>query len=540
MWKRSLNAFGDPLAPTADQMKYEDKNTSGGGAYAILRMNFDQLTSVQQDALKEYSEAMHRQAADQPQRGSAGIDFERPIEINVIPSVQLLIPGLDGPVDTDLGQWVSDMFHDMSRWKNSRTAPKPARPQTPTEDLPSLADLTAGIPRRALLTNCRTSDDVTSAIAKMKTMGLNQLWLVVFSNGAARIPGTSFSTGPADAPDLLALALKLTKGTGIDVYPVLDIFRWSDNVPADLVDLTITGRNSQQDDDIRRKHAALLAAAQGNDPPALPSRRLIVSAFSPVVVSRLAALVKTLSNRPGVAGVVWRETDPEGYDGLADRARYSIHTELGYTEPARLAFLRASHADPIDLFEGERARGLEQRANTHLPQFDDYDLSAALNKEWLRFRAQTNVEVMNTLFQAALPSGEAALAQNVNRAPNGQKIGQVETGQKGQKADLQKPSVFVRDRRESWGTTWYGLWGGPDTPLPTRHYDSEATRPGEDPQEAPPEDKQARSQSRIIMLRLPFTGGLDEISLVKQWQSALKDLRKNKKWDGFVLELQEP
>ena len=534
LWKRSLSSFGDPLAPTPEQMAHKELEQLGGGAFRTMELNFDQLTPAQQEALKRYSEAAIQSSPDGSYKG---VDFERPIEMYAVPSVQLLVPGVNGPIDTDIGQEVSDNFHDMSRWKSRherKAAPNPKAGNSPEENSPSMSGLVSAIPHRALLANCRTTADVDNTVAKMKRMGLNELWLVVFTNGMVRVAGTPFPTLAPDAPDLLTHALKVTQGTGIALYPVIDVFRWGATMLPAQVDLTITGETSAQYAQRIHRRNVLLAAANDNDPPGEPSLRQTACVFAPEVTSRLNGLVSALARRPGVAGIVWRETDPEGYAELdSDNIIRPVGSEqLGYTEPARLAFLRRYHADPVDMMQPESGRGLEQRANTALPCFDDRQRDIKLGQLWNRFRAQANRQALTTLYAAAKPQNSNAQAENSGTRPH---LNRRDADARNSGETTSR--VFVRERRATYGTTWYGLWDGLESGLPTHHYNHEERAENGDFKDAPKEFQQARTQSKLNLLRLPFQGALDENALVKQWQKAFKDVALNKQWDGFVLEM---
>ncbi len=541
LWKRPLSSFGDPLAPTPTQMTSKEIRQLGGGAYKVLEMNFDRLTPAQQDALKRYSEFAVQSS---PNGSYKGIDFERSMEMNLIPSVQLLAPGVDGPIDTDLGQSIADNFHEMTGWNQRQSRKLPPNPKdanAPEAPLPSLSALVSAIPRRALLADCRTTADVENTVAKMKRMGLNELWLVAFTKGVARVGGTPFPMSAPDAPDLLAYALKITRGTGIALYPVMDVFQWGSTMPQNEVDLTITGETSVQYAQRIHKRNMLKAAANGGDMPAEPSLLLTASIFAPEVIARLNLLAASLARRPGVAGIVWRETDPVGYAEPDSRnnMRPAGNEQMGYTEPARLAFLRSHHADPVDIEPLKYGEDPEQRANTDLPIFDDWQLSVTLGLEWNVFRKQANIQALNRLYEAVKPqNGGPQTSDSNSQAQNGSEQAQTVRQEAGaQKSGETKPMVFVRERHASYGTTWYGLWTGPDTPLPTHHYDYEGEEENGNPKRAPEEFEQARKQSKINLLRLPFAGSLDETALVKQWQKRFKDMAQNPKWEGFVLEM---
>ena len=75
----------------------------------------------------------------------------------------------------------------------------------------------------------------------MKALGLNQLWLDVFSGGHSHL-----DKPPGGGPDILTEALARTKGTGIAVIPALNLLRWGADPPPDACDLTALGETSAQ------------------------------------------------------------------------------------------------------------------------------------------------------------------------------------------------------------------------------------------------------------------------------------------------------
>lgn len=519
-WKTRPGSFGDPLSATPGQMENEDRSSLGSGAISVIRLQFEQLTMPQQKALQQYSAEVARLHDEHPNEGyPLGVDFDKDIELNIEPSVQLLVPGLDGAVDTGLGPFVSEVFRDMSRFRRARDVD--SRPAAAVSaGRPMLAEMTRGIPRRALLVNAKTLPHLESAIAVMKQMGLNQLWLSVFSDGVAAIPGTPFSSRDPQAVDLLAQAMKVTAGTGIAVYPVLDLFAWGDAVPGDAEDLTISGHNSVQDSERRFKRALLRAAGSGGPPPSPASRRVTVSPLPASTARDLAALTAAVAARPGVAGIVWRETCPPGYD-MPELVRHiEPRGRLGYTESARLDFLRKHHADPIDITPQRAIHPLFELADTTLPGFDDDLMDAVLDRQWNAYCTQANIAVMNSLYATAL----GALTAPANVASGTKPAG---------------PVVFVRERRDNFGTGWYGAWAGPNTPIPTNHLDFEDAAAPAELKPAPPPNEQARAQTSINLLRLPIGAALDESLLKQQWGDLLKEFSKSALWDGFVFEMAE-
>ncbi len=490
----TLNGFGDPLAVTPEEMAKADKNTVWLSASMGLNLPLDQLTPAQQDAVQRDVDYLDQTRRDHPEVGPMEPDLSKKITLLLRPSVQLLVPGLNGPIDTDLGRWIAMMFQDKSRNKlpMPQEAATSAAP-TPTLDL---ASLLKPIPRRAVVVHPKTLAEVDTVVARMKKLGLNQLWLDVFSNGVAHIPGTPLS--PPDQPDLLAEALKAAKGSGIAVFPTLELLKWGRKPGEARVDLTILGENSAQSD--ARENAS----------------GVMVSPFVLDVQRLLLTMTHTVLAHPGIAGVVWRETTPLGYDPPKNSfMTIEPGDELGYNEAARLAFLRHEHADPLDL-DTLYAHSMDERADTSLPNFDDYGVRDDLAKKWDKFRSDTDLALLGALYAASAirPAGVTL-------------------------ATVPLP-ILVQQRRADQGTSWYGSWDSPKAPFPTRRDPLLEWDPSQPSMPMQDEATQARSQSRLTLIRLPTDGALDGGNLVSQWGRALTDVGKNHKWDGFVLEWPTP
>lgn len=123
----------------------------------------------------------------------------------------------------------------------------------------------------------------------------------------------------------------------------------------------------------------------------------------------MSALVKY----PAIGGLVWRWTTPPGYSG-ADRAmgfgsivvtnnasghlvmRWSMTRDFGYTQAARLAFLRAFHADPLDI-----PSNASPQANLSLPAWDSSKINSEEVSEWGKFRQGADNHLLRRLLQAA-------------------------------------------------------------------------------------------------------------------------------------------
>ena len=492
MRQRALYAAGDslagvesltdlPLAP--DSLTYSAAQKKEA-AHAYAQIGFSTVTQTLDQLTPEQRAAV---AAAPAVTGSDGVTYTPDLAGEMIvsedPALELLVPTLDGPVDSSLSRMLFTLFQPSPPDASKEAAP-PA-PISPGGASPMpLATLIKPIPSRAVLASPHTAAEVQDLVAAMKKLGLNQLWLPVV---------------PASAPpDNLAPALQATKGTGIAVYAVVDLLARPRGIPADAADLTLLGRTSTQAQASLAERKALAGPS-----PFKPVARgpavdgVAVSPFSAAVGKDLQTLTHTLATTPGIAGIVWRATAPPGYDEGLGEAPDRDSLALGYTPPARLAFLRREHVDPIDLFPAS-ARG---QADTSLPDFDDAALENTLETKWERFRADADRSLLTSLFrqiamdEAALPSKPLLLVQQRGLLP---------------------PTV-----------TWYGSWDRADAPLP-------AFQPS---QGIPVAEKvQARAQSKITVVDLPVASPLAEDAILRQWSGPLQSIGKNHSWDGFVLD----
>ena len=149
----------------------------------------------------------------------------------------------------DLFQPSPKMQQEMWQ-KHSAAQVKPLSP-TAQPAMPLLAEVMGRIQSRVVLASPRTPADVTAIVGAMKTLGFNQLWVTVFSEGQSH-------------PDLLVAALKATKGSGIAVFPVLSLLQWGMDAPPETRDLTILGETSAQMEQVNQQaqNAVSIAAGQ--------------------------------------------------------------------------------------------------------------------------------------------------------------------------------------------------------------------------------------------------------------------------------------
>ena len=101
--------------------------------------------------------------------------------------------------------------------------------------------------------------------------------------------------------------------------------------------------------------------------------------------------------------MVWEGLVPPGYEGAQDN---DFGDPLGYAEAGRLACLRLSHADPVDLYTNQVT---DERAHVQVPGFGgDFNQERALYDKWRAQRALAVQSLARTL-AAALPPGPALL-----------------------------------------------------------------------------------------------------------------------------------
>ena len=403
-----------------------------------------------------------------------------------------VLPSLDGPIpdgDNDT------LFNGPPALTTAALPPAPAA----AKPLPSWPALMKAVPQRAIHVHPRTAKQAEADVAAAKALELNQVWVDAFVNGEVR-----------DVP--LEAALKAASGSGVQVFAVLNLLNWGPKAKAEVADLTILGETSAQAEAREQARRAQVAADKGETLPTRTAPDILVSLFSPAVRETLRALTVRLAAKPGLAGQVWRETDPPGYTLLPGSVADS-RPALGNTLPARLAFLRRAHADPLDL---PTSRILLMSTDTSLPLYEGgryadtlYD---PLENQWRQMRSDADLALLHDLYAA------------IGSSPR-------------------RPLIIIQDRgdHEFEGEGWYGTWDTSKSPLPA------FVDPWNHPAEGQPAFSwdniaQARPQSRVILTRLPFDGLLLSAAVNAkvgpEVQGIVEQRAKTPKlaWDGFVLE----
>ena len=454
-----LSGFGDPLALSPSEREQASHTPWAARYHSSLAIGvaFARMTAPQQEEARRITQVFEQANQENPNDVAFQSDLAGSIQLIARPVLQVLLPSLDGPVTLPLD--LTELLEGI------------VPPVIPAPAAPAKQAAFALTPRRAVLAAPKTTKDVDALVAAMKPLGLNQLWLA--------------TSPPSDGPDLVAYALKATKGTGIGVFPTLDLLTWETPRAAADADLDLLDRTSVQDGG---------------------KARTAVSAFSPRVASDLAASVRAMSAEPGIAGLVWRETAPPGYALPAHSLLpdYDAPPDLGYTEPARLAFLRLTHTDPLDITDTDRLN-LAETVDTRLPGFDGTGEDSALATQWRQFRSDADTALLRGLYNVAGTTSGAA-----------------------------RPRIFIHQQRPGpSGVDWYGSWDDPKAPLPTARKAWDDLLPGQAP--APPQDAltQARRQSQLVYLSVP----LGDAVAASEIAAHLPMPVPGKAWDGVVFDL---
>lgn len=391
---RSLQGFGDPLAMTPQQMKTQKESDLMPGIPSDAPVSWSSLTPAQHDQAQRIAEDYNAQLAagtlpEYLERRNLGpVDTAGKVQLRPDAQVQLLLPSLSEPVQTSYSLGEMYLFwpgYEAAMAQVAKLAKEKKPPLQPPA--PPLAQALHLGKRRAVVGHPRTATEVDALIAAMQTLGLNELWLDVFSHGVAHIPGSApTGAAPSSGPDILTEAIARAKPAGIAVYANLDFLAGGDNPPAAARNLNILGETTTEA--AVRKHAQAPQPDFDDDGKLKPFTLPDVEVTPAGAQDTLAALVRTLVGVSGLAGLVWQNAQTDD--------------ALGYTPALRLAFLRAAHADPIDLTAQHYLN-----FDVSLPQFDDDGAETALHSQWDDLRQQVNIAMLQAVRQA-MPTASPA------------------------------------------------------------------------------------------------------------------------------------
>ncbi len=476
---RTLPNFGDPLAVTPEEMAMlpDGPGMPGVPTMADRTFPFAKMTPAQKTWMRQvaadYDEKHHTDKLpgylDGDDIGDA--DTTHNVDFNVDYRVQFLVPSASTPVDTNLqmGLWMLFFPGDTPEARQGY-AELEAKELAKLPPAPLLSAMLSSGQIRAVFGRPRTALEVDAFIAAMQKLKLNALILDAYSDGVNHVAASG-----TRGPDVLTEAVNRTRGTGIAVYAGLSLLAWGGEQPDSVRDLTMDGLTSRQ---------AAIAANKGIEnenfaddgtpiPFVVPPVR--VSPAASGVHDALTAAVHEIAARPGLTGFVWEDGDTD--------------SDLGYTPQMRLAFLRAFHADPVDI-----TTSTYFRADSTLPLFDDEGLDKSLPEQWTKFNAGTDTALLTQLYAAAQSGGTV------------------------------RPILMEQD---SFRDNWLASWDNPkQTPPPLRDLTPGVMFPSQ-----ARVMQAAHAQSRLLV-RSQVVETSDDIALLsRKMQEAAKALPS----DGFVL-----
>ncbi len=417
-----LGGFNDPLALTPEQEKTPkgpakvtdimDSMMALGG----VSLPFEKLTPKQQEAVQSFEAAQKKQASTLPDAERAAAfqpDLDKNLHILKKLSIQMVISGVDGVVATDFGAELMPLFRPDFKLPENLV---PDDILSRYKDLPKWTEIAKAYSRRAVICEALTTAEVDAALTRIAALGFNQMWLSVFENGKARIPGTPFPLDPACDPkiDLLTYAIDAGKKQSVTVCPLVYALSWGKDAPAAQQLLTLRGENSAQSAQRQfkisgRKMSGMFAAYQEFMPktkPVPPTPNIWVDPTQPATQTALTGLFQAIRGHAGAGDPVCRDLMPPGFtgsgggfDGLMSPRKIAA---LGYTPELRLAFLKKNHCDPVDISTAQYGGfgGTTFRANTSLASYDVESGGGDLLSKWNQFR----VESLKTALRPLLAS----------------------------------------------------------------------------------------------------------------------------------------
>ena len=404
---RSLPTFGDPLALTPGQMtRFKSSTIDSAIPDEDEHYPYASLTPAQQAQVRKIADAFEDQQATKAADSSEDDSPQQPDPTGAVSlrpnyAVQFLVPAVAEPVDGSVNiplwmlYWPGTAAAEAIEAEAAAKAGPAAAAPPKLPPAPPLLPLLRSRPRRGILGHPTTPAAVDALVAAMQKVGLNELWLDVFSEGKSRLTDKD-----AKGTDILTEALRKTQGTDIAVYAHLSLLPWGNTPPQDTWDLSILGENSRAGDiaDHDRRHDGDYDAA--GRPIAYVPPPVMTSPVSATVKKALADIGRSLAARPGLAGFVWED---------AERG-----DSLGYTPAMRLAFLRAFHADPVDITE-QKYSGTD----VSLPTFDDAAAEDALTQHWDDARLGANVFLLTQMRQAIpATAGKPVLIKCSDQSPD--------------------------------------------------------------------------------------------------------------------------
>ena len=223
---------------------------------------------------------------------------------------------------------------------------------------------------------------------------------------AAEIPGLAkthgFSEVWLDSTEQGAIGSAIEAGNTAGIKIRLVLRPWAP-LGKESLDRTITGQTATE-----AERLLVSSAFLANEPMALATGRITSQPTVPPSSVNFGNEL-SLSQIPGLAGVVLLDTEPRGYEpkpqvvGNGEIALGEI-VDVGYSEPLREAFLEQSSVDPIDIVDARLRVGL---LNLDVPFFGtsprngtgtvENSLPPGALQDWMKFRATANERSLQSL-----------------------------------------------------------------------------------------------------------------------------------------------
>ncbi|MBC8102204.1 MAG: hypothetical protein H7Z41_06425, partial [Cytophagales bacterium] len=286
------------------------------------------------------------------------------ISVSVQVRPTLIVPGVGEVRDQSLAPG-SGMLSEMLPPADPYDDPSPGAPARPADTISLPPTMLMG---GVFCVSPRTPTEAQKAVQAARARGLKQIWLIL-----PLIPSQADNKALAAAKELVAAAVaeaeteksapKIIAGVRLlslplamdKTTPVADAAE--DTVAATTTeitrDITITGETPAERG--RRRIADYLAIEAD---PVMPQYYLQnaqdwVSLEVPGLKSRILRCLTEVAATPGLSGIVLMDAAPPGY-GLPSKGvgYYDNPGYLGYSNAHRVAFIRASGTDPIDMGGG--------------------------------------------------------------------------------------------------------------------------------------------------------------------------------------------
>ncbi|MES2461313.1 MAG: hypothetical protein V4671_12085 [Armatimonadota bacterium] len=404
--------ISDPNKPPAT-----NTNPSGQGAQPsqpLLIVPVSELPSTAQETvrrqLEDYAKILENEKsndfiAEHPEVASPALQPDR-VVMDVQVQASFFVPG----IGTVSAQGISVSSAAVQRLSPvSLSSLLGQIGSIPAQPLPTHVAVPAAYKQSALLVSARNADEATRAVTAAKRHGLNQVWIEVpiVPEALTALPGPDGAEDRSGRETLLA-GIAAGKNANVLVGAVVRLLRDPSGAAGAAAGSAASASFSylSSDRNIVGETTTTFASRRAAVPfIALPFMRPALT--PPEEAKRLLRLgdwlqpdqtavqaaarnrVASITEMPGLAGLMLRDVAAPGYDGTGGAGASPFDAldggeQMGYTEEMRLAFLREAGIDPVDLSplpQGMLALpysfggGYSPFQTMQLPFFTDYGMS---------------------------------------------------------------------------------------------------------------------------------------------------------------------